>query len=153
MPRNSPSLDMRAPRSRPAPTIRQHWQRRLRDRLGRAGLPNRNGRHDHTLALNSSSRLALSLGATLLAHDGQTSRAVEYRERALQLSRHDPTAYLELTTLGIAHLAAGNFKEAVAVCNKACKSNPHFSFLVALQAAALFKLGRVDEQKRCRGVS
>jgi tetratricopeptide (TPR) repeat protein len=102
---------------------------------------------DHALALNGSSTLALSLGATILAHDGQISRAVEYGERALRLSSHDPTAYLELTALGIAHLAAGRSEQAVTVCNRACQSNPHFSFPVVLQTAALFKLGRVDEAK------
>ena len=59
---------------------------------------------DHALALNGSSTLALGLGATILAHDGQTTRAIEYGERALRLSPHDPTAYLQLTALGIAHL-------------------------------------------------
>jgi adenylate cyclase len=102
---------------------------------------------DSALALNSSSTLALGLGATILAHDGQTARAVEYGERALRLSPHDPTAYLQLTALGIAHLAAGRFEEAAAVCNKACQSNPRFSFPVVLQTTALARLGRDSEAK------
>ena len=102
---------------------------------------------DHALALNGSSTLALGLGATILAHDGQTTRAIEYGERALRLSPHDPTAYLQLTALGIAHLAAGRFEEAAAVCNKACQSNPRFSFPVVLQTAALSRLGRANEAK------
>ena len=102
---------------------------------------------DHALALSGSSTLALSLGATILAHDGQITRAIEYGERALRLSPHDPTVYLQLTALGIAHLAAGRFEDAAAVCNKACQSNPHFSFPVVLQTAALSSLGRVNEAK------
>ena len=102
---------------------------------------------DHALALNGSSTLALGLGATILAHDGQTTRAIEYGERALRLSPHDPTAYLQLTALGIAHLAAGRFEEAAAVCNKACQSNPRFSFPVVLQTASLSRLGRANEAK------
>ena len=102
---------------------------------------------DSALALNSSSTLALGLGATILAHNGQTARAVEYGERALRLSPHDPTAYLQLTALGIAHLAAGRFEEAATVCNKACQSNPRFSFPVVLQTAALARLGRDNEAK------
>jgi TolB-like protein/Flp pilus assembly protein TadD len=102
---------------------------------------------DHALALSGSSTLALSLGATILAHDGQITRAIEYGERALRLSPHDPTVYLQLTALGIAHLAAGRFEDAAAVCNKACQSNPHFSFPAVLQTAALSSLGRVNEAK------
>ena len=102
---------------------------------------------DHALALNGSSTLALGLGATILAHDGQTARAIEFGERALRLSAHDLMAYLPLTALGIAHLAAGRFEEAAAACNKACQSNPHFSFPVVLQTAALYGLGRVNEAK------
>jgi adenylate cyclase len=79
---------------------------------------------DHALALNGSSALALGLGATILAHDGRIAQAIDYGERALRLSPHDPTVYLQLTALGIAHLAAGRFAEAAAVCNKACQSNP-----------------------------
>jgi adenylate cyclase len=69
---------------------------------------------DHALALNGSSALALGLGATILAHDGRIAQAIDYGERALRLSPHDPTVYLQLTALGIAHLAAGRFAEAAA---------------------------------------
>jgi tetratricopeptide (TPR) repeat protein len=44
-------------------------------------------------------------------------------------------------------LAAGRFEQAAAVCNKASQSNPHFSFPVVLQTAALFCLGRTNEAK------
>ena len=81
---------------------------------------------DHALALNGSSALAFALGSTILAHDGRIAQAIDYGERALRLSPHDPTVYLELTALGIAHLAAGRFEEAAAMCNKASQSNPRF---------------------------
>jgi len=54
---------------------------------------------------------------------------------------------LELTALGIAHLAAGRFEEAAAMCNKASQSNPRFSFPVVLRTAASSRLGRTDEAK------
>ena len=104
-------------------------------------------RVDHALALNGSSALALALGSTILAHDGRIDQAIEYGERALRLSPHDPTAYVQLTALGIAHLAAGHFEQAAAACNKASQSNPRFSFPVVLQTAALSSLGRANEAK------
>jgi adenylate cyclase len=102
---------------------------------------------DHALALNSSSALALALGSTILAHAGRTTQAIAYGQRALHLSPHDPTIYLPLTALGIAHCAAGNFEEAAAVCKKAVQSNPRFSFPCVLQTAALSCLGRANEAK------
>jgi adenylate cyclase len=102
---------------------------------------------DHALALNGSSALAFALGSTILAHDGRIAQAIDYGERALRLSPHDPTVYLELTALGIAHLAAGRFEEAAAMCNKASQSNPRFSFPVVLRTAASSRLGRTDEAK------
>jgi len=100
---------------------------------------------DQALALNGSSVLALGLGSTILAHDGRIAQTIEYAERALRLSPHDPTAYLQFTALGIAYLADGRFEEAAAVCNKASQSNPRFSFPVVLQTAALSRLGRSNE--------
>jgi adenylate cyclase len=102
---------------------------------------------DHALALNNSSALALALGATVLAHAGRAEAAIDYGERAMRLSPHDPTAYLQLTALGIAHLSAGRFEEAAAACTKAAQSNPRFSFPVVLHVAALAGLGRVNEAK------
>ena len=102
---------------------------------------------DRALALNSSSALALGLGSTILAHAGRTDRAIQYGERALRLSLHDPTIYLPLTALGIAHLAAGKHEEAALVCNTATQSNPRFSFPRVLQTAALSLLGRADDAK------
>jgi adenylate cyclase len=97
---------------------------------------------DHALALNNASALALGLGSTILAHAGRITQAIAYDERALRLSLRDPTIYLPLTALGIAHCAAGNFEEAAAVCKKAAQSNPRFSFPCVLQAAALCERGR-----------
>jgi adenylate cyclase len=102
---------------------------------------------EHALALNGSSALALGLGATILAHAGKTAEAIAYGERALRLSPHDPTIYLPLTALGIAHCAAGNFEEAAAACNKAAQANPRFSPVCVVQTAALIRLGRASEAK------
>jgi adenylate cyclase len=102
---------------------------------------------DEALVLNASSTLALGLGAVILAHDGQVVRAIEYGERGLRLGPHDPIAYVQLAGIGIAHFAAGRFEQAAAACNKSCQSNPHFSFPVVLQTAALCRLGRLDKAK------
>jgi tetratricopeptide (TPR) repeat protein len=102
---------------------------------------------DQALALNGSSALALSLGATVLGHAGRFAQAIAYSERGIRLSLQDPTIYLSLTALGLAHLGAGNFEEAAAACNRAAQSNPRFSLPRVLQTAALARLGRAEEAK------
>ena len=102
---------------------------------------------DHALAFNGASALALGLGSTILAHAGRSADAIAYGERALRLSLRDPTIYLPLTALGIAHSAAGDFEDAAAVCSRAVQANPRFSFPCVLQTAALSRLGRANEAR------
>ena len=102
---------------------------------------------DRSLALTGSSALALSFGAVILGHAGQSARAVEYGERAVRLSPADFMLYMPYAGLVTAYSAAGNFAEAAVAGSKAAQANPRFSYPQVLQAAALSSLGRVDEAK------
>jgi adenylate cyclase len=102
---------------------------------------------DNALALTGSSALALSFGAVILGHAGQSARAVEYGARALRLSPADFMLYMPYTGLATAYSAAGNFAEAAVAGAKAAQANPRFSYPQVLQAAALSGLGRVHEAK------
>jgi TolB-like protein len=99
------------------------------------------------LALTPSSALALSLGSVILGHAGRTAEAVEYAERALRWCPLDRTVHLPYVGLSIAHCAAGNWEAAIPVCGKAEQANPRFSLPYFLRAAALSRLGRIDEAK------
>jgi adenylate cyclase len=102
---------------------------------------------DRALGLTGSSALALSFGAVILGHAGQSERAIEYGERALRLSPADFMLYMPYTGLATAYSAAGNFAEAAAAGAKAAQANPRFSYPQVLQAAALSSLGRLEEAK------
>ncbi len=102
---------------------------------------------DRALELTSSSALALSMGAIVLGHAGRTAQAIEYAQRALRLSRLGPEIFMPYMGLGIAQCAAGNWEQAIAACEKTAQANPRFSLPPVLQAAALSRLGRLDEAK------
>jgi len=102
---------------------------------------------DRGLALTPSSALALSLGSVILGHAGRTGEAVDYAERALRWCPLDRTVYLPYVGLGIAHCAAANWEAAISTCGKAEQANPRFSLPYFLRAAALSRLGRIEEAK------
>jgi adenylate cyclase len=102
---------------------------------------------DRGLALTPSSALALSLGSVILGHAGRTAEAVEYAERALRWCPLDRTVHLPYVALGIAHCAAGDWEATIPACGKAEQANPRFSLPYFLRAAALSRLGRIEEAK------
>ena len=111
--------------------------------------------HDYQTAMNAIDHAGIErfvdTGARPRRHDPGPRRSDYAGNRvgracsSAKPSRSDGLS--ALTALGIAHLAAGRFEGAAAACNKACQSNPHFSFPVVLQTAALSGLGRVNEAK------
>jgi adenylate cyclase len=102
---------------------------------------------DRALTFTPSSALALSLGSIILGHAGRTGDAVEYAEQALRWCPLDRTIHLPQMGLGIAHCAAGDWEAAIPACSKAEQANPRFSLPYFLRAAALSRLGRLDEAK------
>ena len=79
------------------------------------------------------SALALGLGATILAHDGRTEQAISYAERAIGLNPRDPTIYLPLIGLAMAHSADGAFDQVLVDCRRAAQANPRFSVSFVLR--------------------
>jgi len=59
----------------------------------------------------------------------------------------DLLIYLPYVGLAYAHLFAGNFVEAASAASRASAANPRFSVPRYLHAAALVRLGRLDEAK------
>jgi TolB-like protein/class 3 adenylate cyclase len=102
---------------------------------------------DRGLAMTPSSALALSLGSVILGHAGRTTEAIDYAERALRWCPLDRTVNVPYVGLGIAHCAAGDWEAAIPACGKCEQANPRFSLPYFLRAAALSKLGRIEEAK------
>jgi len=102
---------------------------------------------DRALELTSTSAWALGSGAVILGHAGETTRAIEYGERALRVSPLDREIFHPYVGLTIAHCAASNWEGAIATAGKAAQASPRFSVPYVLQAAALSMLGRLDDAK------
>ncbi|MGC2414999.1 MAG: adenylate/guanylate cyclase domain-containing protein [Stellaceae bacterium] len=102
---------------------------------------------DRALTLTASSAIALGFGSVILGHAGDSTRAVDYAERALRASPPDFMTYLSYSGLGLAHYVSGNFTESVLAGRRAAQANPRFSYPQVVQTAALVQSGRLDEGK------
>jgi adenylate cyclase len=101
---------------------------------------------DRALTLTGASALALWMGATVLAHAGDSARAIEYAEHSLRLTPPGGReASFPYVGLAMAHSISGDFEAAAAASASSAQANPRFSLAHVLHAAALFRLGRVDE--------
>ena len=103
---------------------------------------------DRSLALSSSSALALGLSALTRAWHGESAIAIEQAELALRLSPFDPLTNQRHMAIAIAHFVAGRFEESAVAAIRSVQANPRFSPPYWMRAAALANLGRVDEAKR-----
>lgn len=102
---------------------------------------------DAALAVSPSSALAYILGSVILALAGEAERAIDWGERGLRLSPLDPWRSSAHFAFSIAKFHRGQYEEAAADARKAVQSSPGFSIPYVSLAAALAKLGRLQEAK------
>jgi TolB-like protein/cytochrome c-type biogenesis protein CcmH/NrfG len=99
----------------------------------------------YALTLNPNSARCYFHLASSLTFSGQPMDAIPHFEKAIQLSPSDPYMAPFLGRLGMAHLFAGHYEEAVAATRKSLlQPNPPWPCL-AILAAALGYLGQADE--------
>jgi TolB-like protein len=99
------------------------------------------------LAISPSSAFTYGVGSAVLGWGADTDRAVEWGERALRLNPFDSWNFFPCHGLALGHFARGHYDEAAVAARKAIQFNPVFSMSYMLLAAALVKLGRLDEAK------
>jgi TolB-like protein/Tfp pilus assembly protein PilF len=102
---------------------------------------------DRALTLTGASASALWMGSVILAHAGESSRAIEYAERSLRLTPFGRDSNFAYAGIAMAHLASGDFPAAVGASAKAVQASPRFSLNHTLQAVALARLDRLDEAR------
>jgi TolB-like protein/tetratricopeptide (TPR) repeat protein len=102
---------------------------------------------DRALALSDSNVVALCTSAVVLAWMGKTETAIERARRALRLSPFDSLNYLSYQALAGAYFHLQRYAEARDAARRAVESNPCFSVPHAYFAAALMRLGCVEEAK------
>jgi TolB-like protein len=100
---------------------------------------------DRALTLTGASATALWMGAVVLAHAGDSTRAVDYAERSLRLIPFGRESSFGYGALAMAYSASGDFEAAAAASAKAAQANQRFSLNHVLHAAALSRLERMDE--------
>jgi TolB-like protein len=102
---------------------------------------------EQALAISPSSSFALFFGSNALAYAGEAERAIDWGERGLRISPFDRLNYVAYHGLAIAHFQRGRYDEAEHAARRAVHSIPSFSVSHSLLAAALAKLGRIEEAK------
>ena len=99
------------------------------------------------LAISPSSALTYILGGVILGWGGEAERAIEWSERGLRLSPFDSWAWAAFDAQAMSHLLCGRYEEACRAAYKSVQANPAHSITYVQLAAALAKLGRLDEAR------
>jgi adenylate cyclase len=99
------------------------------------------------LSLSPSLALTYIFGSVILGWTGEAERAIEWGERGLRLSPFDPWAFAAFGSLMLGNFQRGCYEEAARAAHKAVRSNPAHSIHHVMLAAALAKLGRLEEAK------
>lgn len=100
---------------------------------------------DAALDVSPSSALTYILGSVILAWAGEAERALEWANRGLRLSPFDPYRASALVASSLGHYHCGQYDEATSAARKAVQATPGFSMCHMTLAAALAKLGRLEE--------
>ena len=99
------------------------------------------------LAISPSSALTYILGSVILAWGGEAERAIEWSERGMRLSPLDPWAFAAFDAQALSHFHLGRYDKAAQAAYKCVHANPAHSITYVQLAAALAKLGRLEEAK------
>ena len=100
---------------------------------------------DRALTLTGASAMALWMGSIVLAHAGEVAKAIDYAERSLRITPFGRDTSFAYAGLAMAYSVSGDFVAAAEAVTKAIQGNPRFSLNHVLHAAALSRLGRLDE--------
>jgi tetratricopeptide (TPR) repeat protein len=77
----------------------------------------------------------------------QRERAIEWSERGMRLSPFDPWAFAAFDAQAMSHLLRGRHDDACRAAYRSVQANPAHSITYVQLAAALAKLGRLDEAR------
>lgn len=102
---------------------------------------------DQALRISNSNVFALTSSAVVLAWMGKAELAIDRAKQALQLSPFDPFNWRSNSALAIAYFHTQEYDNAEDAARDAIRSNSNFSIVRAVLAAALLRLGRVDEAR------
>jgi tetratricopeptide (TPR) repeat protein len=99
------------------------------------------------LAISPSSALTYILGAVMLAWGAEAERAIAWSERGMRLSPLDPWAFAAYDAQAMGHFRLGRYDKALHAAGRSIQANPLHSITYVQLAAALAKLGRLEEAR------
>ncbi|MDI6836736.1 MAG: winged helix-turn-helix domain-containing protein [Rhizobiaceae bacterium] len=99
------------------------------------------------LAISPSSALTYILGSVILGWGGDAERAIEWSERGMRLSPFDPWAFAAFDAQAMSHFLRGRYEDSCRAAYKSVQANPAHSITYVQLAAALARLGRLDEAR------
>ena len=102
---------------------------------------------DRALALNPNAAHAWRFRGFIHAVRNEPDAAIESIERARRLSPFDPLAFRYATNIGVAHLAARRFEQAIKWADRALHDQPRSVGAMRVKIAANAHLGRLDEAR------
>ena len=102
---------------------------------------------DAALAVSPSSALTYILGSVILAWGGEAERAIEWSERGMRLSPLDSWAFAAFDAQTTGYFMRGRYDQACQAAYRSVQANPAHSITYVKLAAALVKLGRLEEAK------
>jgi TolB-like protein/Flp pilus assembly protein TadD len=106
---------------------------------------------EQAIALSPSSSFTLFFGAVAFAYAGEAEKAIEWARRALRISPFDRLNYAAYHALAAANFLRGHYEDAANAARRAVQSVPGMSVPYCHLAAALAKLGRLEEAKTAAG--
>jgi adenylate cyclase len=102
---------------------------------------------DRALVLNGNSAQALRASGWVRLRSGDPGTATEHFTRAIRLSPLDSFTCQAFAGLGIAHMMAGDYEEAVKFARQAMSEQPRNAVAYRIVAASLALLGRIEEAR------
>lgn len=99
------------------------------------------------LAISPSSALTYILGSVILGWGGDAERAIEWSEHGMRLSPFDPWTFAAFDAQAMSHLLRGRYEDGCRAAYKSVQANPAHSITYVQLAAALAKLGRLEEAR------
>lgn len=99
------------------------------------------------LVVSPSSALTYILGAVILGWAGEAERAIEWSECGVRLSPFDPWTFAAFDAQAMSYFVRGRYEEACRAAYRSVRANPAHSITYVQLAAALVKVGRIEEAK------
>ena len=100
------------------------------------------------MQINANDAVVLAFASIVELHCGDVQRSLALSHRAIELMPTDPGAHWALTAISHAHMALGDFEEALRWAERSRAINPEYDPSFWMLIAGNAQLGRMDEARK-----